>query len=74
MTLSHNGGTYELTRTGGAAAHLEATGPTWQLLRDGAPVTTFPANPGESESAVRDKALEWLRAQDDRPAADINRN
>ncbi len=74
LTVRHNGSEYDLSRVTGTEANLAATGMTWQLLHEGAPITSFPADAGETDAAVKEKALEWLKAQDDRPAADVNRN
>jgi hypothetical protein len=51
------------------------TGPgsVWQLLHEGAPVTSFSAEPAESAGAVKDKILEWLEGNRSRPAMDVGR-
>ncbi len=51
----------------------EAPGPVWQVRRDGAPVTSFPADPAEGAGAVKDKILGWLEGNESRPAADVGR-
>lgn len=49
------------------------TGSVWQVLRDGAPVTSFPADPTESAGAVKEKILGWLAGNGSRPALDVGR-
>jgi hypothetical protein len=49
------------------------TTPVWQVLRDGSPVTSFPSNPGEGASAVKEKIIGWLEGNEARPAADVGR-
>ena len=51
----------------------EAPGPVWQVRRDGAQVTSFPADPAEGAGAVKDKILGWLEGNESRPAADVGR-
>jgi hypothetical protein len=48
-------------------------GPMWQLQHDGAPLTSFAADPGESAGAVKEKILGWLEANRSRPAMDVGR-
>lgn len=48
-------------------------GSVWQLLHEGAPVTSFSAEPAESAGAVKDKILEWLEGNRSRPAMDVGR-
>jgi hypothetical protein len=43
------------------------------VLRDGAPVTSFPANPDEGARVVKDKIIGWLEGNETRPAADVGR-
>jgi hypothetical protein len=45
----------------------------WQLLHDGAPLTTFTADPGEAAGSVKEKILGWLEANRSRPAMDVGR-
>lgn len=49
------------------------SGSVWQLLHEGAPVSSFPAEPGEAAGAVKEKILEWLEANRSRPALDVGR-
>jgi hypothetical protein len=48
-------------------------GPVWQLLRDGAPLTSFPAERQDEEAAVREKVRAWLEGTVSRPGSDIGR-
>jgi hypothetical protein len=48
-------------------------GPVWQVTHQGAPITSFPAQDREGPGEVREKVLEWLRANESRPEADIGR-
>jgi hypothetical protein len=45
----------------------------WQVLRDGAPVTTFAAEPGEGAVSVKEKIIGWLEGNSARPALDVGR-
>ena len=71
-TLSWQGGTYEISRKDGAAA-TPGPGPVWQVTRDGAPITSFPAEPTDGPDDVREKVLAWLEANADRPTTDVGR-
>ena len=68
FTLTHRGSQYEaeirpVTPVNeDAAAAPEA----WHVVREGRVVTEIPVEPGESETAVREKILAWLDAK---PAA-----
>ncbi len=70
--VSWPGSEYEVVRHDGREAMPEP-GPVWQVTRDGAPVTSFPAQDRESPGEVREKVLEWLRANESRPEADVGR-
>jgi hypothetical protein len=72
MTVSWRGDTYEVARKDGREAAPEP-GPVWQVMRDGALITSFPANPGEGVGAVREKVVAWLEANANRPTTDIGR-
>jgi hypothetical protein len=63
---------YDAVRQSGTEAGA-GTGSVWQLLHDGAPVTSFAAEPDESAGAVKDKILGWLEANRTRPAMDVGR-
>jgi hypothetical protein len=66
-TFSHAGQEYVAERQAGPGT------PSWQITRAGAPITSFPAGPGDSAESVRRKAIDWLRGNEGRPPADINR-
>jgi hypothetical protein len=51
----------------------EASSPVWRLQHEGAPVSSFAAEPGESAGTVKGKILEWLEANRSRPALDVGR-
>ena len=48
-------------------------GSVWQLLHEGAPVTSFSAEPADSAGAVKEKILVWLEGNRSRPALDVGR-
>jgi hypothetical protein len=48
-------------------------GQMWQIMHDGAPVTSFTAEPGEGAGAVKEKIIGWLEANESRPALDVGR-
>jgi len=70
VTVFWQGKEYDAVRSGAREAHAA---PTWEVLRDGSPVTSFPANPGEGASSVKEKILGWLEGNETRPAADVGR-
>ena len=72
MAVSWRGNEYEVVRRDGDEA-LPEPGPVWQVTRDGAPITSFPAQDREPAGDVREKVLEWLRANEGRPEADVGR-
>jgi hypothetical protein len=72
QVVSWQGSEYEVVRRDGPEARPEP-GPVWQVTRDGAPVTSFPAQDRESPETVRGKVLDWLRANQSRPEADVGR-
>jgi hypothetical protein len=72
LAVSWQGAEYEVVRRDGREARPEP-GPIWQVTRDGAPITSFPAQDREHAADVRDKVLEWLRANESRPEADVGR-
>lgn len=69
VTVFWQGKEYDAVRSGARASQA----PTWEVLRDGSPVTSFPANPGEGASSVKEKILGWLEGNETRPAADVGR-
>lgn len=68
VTVFWEGKEYDAVRTREAQA-----GPVWQVLRDGAPVTSFAANPDEGAGAVKGRILDWLQGNESRPALDVGR-
>jgi hypothetical protein len=70
VTVFWQGKEYDAVRSG-ARDGQPAT--SWQVLRDGSPVTSFPANPGEAASAVKEKIIGWLEGNEARPVADVGR-
>jgi hypothetical protein len=70
VTVFWEGKEYDAVRSG-ARDGQPAT--SWQVLRDGSPVTSFPANPGEAASAVKEKIIGWLEGNESRPVADVGR-
>lgn len=73
LAVSWQGEEYEVERRDGREAMPEP-GPVWQVTRDGAPVTSFPAQDREGAAEVREKVLEWLRANESRPELDVGRH
>ncbi len=72
VTVSWRGESYEVERKDGRAAAPDP-GAVWQVTRDGAPITTFPADTEDDHDAVREKVVGWLEANADRPTTDIGR-
>ncbi|HJR16639.1 MAG TPA: hypothetical protein VJ808_07280 [Gemmatimonadales bacterium] len=70
VTVFWQGKEYDAIRSGPRESHA---GLTWQVLRDGSPVTSFPANPGEAAAAVKEKIIGWLEGNEARPVADVGR-
>ena len=73
VTVSWQGDTYEAKRVEGREAEPEP-GPVWQVSRDGAPITSFPADPEDAPEEIREKVLAWLEANRGRPTTDIGRH
>jgi hypothetical protein len=71
VTISWRGREYQLERR--EPDESGESGPVWQLLRDGAPLTSFPADRQENEAAAREKATAWLESNQSRPPADVGR-
>ncbi|MBA3445841.1 MAG: hypothetical protein H0T58_13450 [Gemmatimonadales bacterium] len=67
VTVFWQGKEYDAVRNG-AQSDL-----VWQVLRDGSPVTSFPADPGEGATAVKEKIIGWLEGNESRPVADVGR-
>ena len=72
VTVWWQGQEYDAVRQAGPDGGA-GPGSIWQLLQDGAPVTSFPADPSESAIAVKEKILEWLEGNRSRPALDVGR-
>jgi hypothetical protein len=72
LAVSWGGREYEVVRRDRREAMPEP-GPIWQVTRGGAPVTSFPAQDRDSPGDVREKVLEWLRANESRPEFDVGR-
>ena len=72
LAVAWEGSEYQVVRRDGREAMPEP-GPIWQVTRDGAPVTTFPAHDRDDPAEVKAKVLDWLRANQARPEADIGR-
>jgi hypothetical protein len=71
VTVFWQGKEYDAVRSDGRDA--AQPGPVWQVLSDGAPVTSFAAEPGEGAVAVKDKIIGWLEGNSARPALDVGR-
>jgi hypothetical protein len=67
VTVFWQGKEYDAVRNG-AQSDL-----VWQVLRDGSPVTSFPADPGEGATVVKEKIIGWLEGNESRPVADVGR-
>jgi hypothetical protein len=72
VTVWWQGEEYDAIRQQGQEAGA-GPGELWQLVNDGAPLTSFAADPGEGAGAVKGKILEWLEANRSRPALDVGR-
>jgi hypothetical protein len=72
LSVSWRGAEYEVVRREGREAMPEP-GPVWQVTRDGAPITSFPAQEREGPGDVREKVLAWLRGNESRPELDVGR-
>jgi hypothetical protein len=72
VTVWWEGQEYDAVRQDGTETS-SGTGSVWQLLHEGAPVTSFPAEPSESAGVVKGKILEWLEGNRSRPAMDVGR-
>jgi hypothetical protein len=70
VTVFWHGKEYDAIRNRTSGTH---TSPEWQVLRDGSPVTSFPADPAEGAAAVKEKIIGWLEGNEARPVADVGR-
>ena len=71
VTVSWKGKEYEVVRKTGRES--PGGGPLWQVRRDGALITSFPANPSDSASQMKEKVMGWLRGNESRLAQDVGR-
>jgi len=72
VTVWWQGEEYDAVRQDGREVGT-GSGSVWQLLHEGAQVTSFSAEPAESAGAVKGKILEWLEGNRSRPAMDVGR-
>jgi hypothetical protein len=72
VTVWWQGEEYDAVRRDGPDAAPD-NGPVWQLMHEGAPVTSFGAEPGEAAASVKEKILGWLEANRSRPTMDVGR-
>lgn len=75
--VRHRSGSYEVHRRD--SSHVTQGGETpvgdvWEVTRDGATITSFPASGDDTSSSIQEKVVLWLRANEDRPDAEIGRN
>jgi len=68
VTVWWQGEEYDAVRKNGPESD-----PVWEVLHEGAPVTSFSAEPDEAAGSVREKILGWLEANRSRPAMDVGR-
>ena len=68
VTVWWQGEEYDAVRRNGTDP-----GPVWEVLHEGAPLTSFAAEPDEAAGSVREKILGWLEANRSRPAMDVGR-
>jgi hypothetical protein len=76
VSVNHEGRTYEAEirpgREVGATADPNAA-EVWHVTYEGSTVTTFPVSDEEKGDSIREKIVEWLEANEDRPDADVGR-
>jgi hypothetical protein len=72
VKVGWRGKEYQVERKDGRAAAPES-GPIWQVTHEGAPVTSFPADPADGPGTVHEKVVAWLEANASRPAMDVGR-
>jgi hypothetical protein len=70
VTVFWHGREYDAIRNGTREAQAA---PFWEVLRDGSPITSFPADPTEGAAAVKEKIIGWLEGNEARPVADVGR-
>jgi hypothetical protein len=72
VTVWWEGQEYDAVRQDGPEVGA-GPGSVWQLLHEGAPVTSFSIKPADSAGAVKEKILEWLEGNRSRPTMDVGR-
>jgi hypothetical protein len=72
VTVWWQGEEYDAVRRDGNDG-ASRSGSTWQVMHDGAPLTSFAAEPSEAAASVKEKILGWLEANRSRPAMDVGR-
>jgi hypothetical protein len=72
VTVWWEGQEYDAVRQDGSDVG-SGPGSVWQLLHEGAPVTSFSADPADSAGVVKEKILEWLDGNRSRPTMDVGR-
>ena len=68
LTFSHAGQQYVAERQLGPEPASN-----WQVTRAGAPVTSLAASAGDTAATIKQNVVDWLRGNESRPAADVNR-
>jgi hypothetical protein len=71
LTMSWRGRSYEVVRKN--AGDSGEPGAVWQVMHDGALLTSFPAEDGDAAGEVEEKATGWLEGNHSRPSADVGR-
>jgi hypothetical protein len=71
VTVWWQGQEYDAVRRPGDEAG--STGSVWQVMNEGALITSFPSDPDEGAATVKQKIYEWLEANRSRPALDVGR-
>ena len=72
VRVAWRGREYEAVRRDGRDAAPEP-GPVWQLMHEGASLTSFPADARDGPGAVQEKVVAWLEANESRPTQDVGR-
>ncbi|MBA3344834.1 MAG: hypothetical protein H0T44_05955 [Gemmatimonadales bacterium] len=72
LTVTYQGKEFDAVQKSGQEAG-SGPGKVWEVTRDGAPITSFPADGADDREAIKEKVLAWLAANEGRPAADVGR-
>jgi hypothetical protein len=76
LTITHNGLTYSARVREGEDV-TQSAGPSgdrvWDVTHMGASVTSFPVSADDTKASVKDKIVEWLEANAERPPQDVGR-